>query len=107
VLQSISRVRNDVTDAEQQRWTKRVLALTAVYQDIEDLVNIGAYAPGVNAEYDLAVQARPRIVEYLQQDYRLPATFEQSKKKLADLMAWIESAEKVLRVQQAAKIAKK
>jgi flagellar biosynthesis/type III secretory pathway ATPase len=107
VLQSISRVRGDVTDKEHARWTRRVLALTAVFQDIEDLVNIGAYAPGVNAEYDLAVQSRPRILEYLQQDSASPSTFEQSKKKLADLMTWIEAAEKVLRVQQAQRAAGK
>jgi FliI/YscN family ATPase len=99
VLQSISRVRGDVTDKEQQRWARRVLALTAVYQDIEDLVNIGAYAPGVNPEYDLAVQSRPKIIEYLQQESGSPSTFEQSKKRLADLMAWIDAAEKIIRVQ--------
>src|SRR4029079_5324509 len=81
VLQSISRVRGDVIEPEHQRWARRVLALSAVYQDIEDLVNIGAYAPGVNPEYDLAVQSRPRIVEYLQQDSASPSTFEQSKRK--------------------------
>ena len=103
VLQSISRVRSDVTEKEQQRWARRVLALTAVYQDIEDLVNIGAYAPGANAEFDLAVQSRARIVEYLQQDSQSPSTFEQSKKKLAELMAWIEAAEKLLKAQAAAR----
>jgi flagellum-specific ATP synthase len=105
VLQSISRVRADVTDKEHARWARRVLALTAVFQDIEDLVNIGAYAPGVNPEYDLAVQARPRVLEYLQQASETPSTFEQSKKKLADLMAWVEASEKILRVQQAQKAA--
>jgi FliI/YscN family ATPase len=107
VLQSISRVRGDVTDKEHARWTRRVLALTAVFQDIEDLVNIGAYAPGVNPEYDLAVQARPRIIDFLQQESGSPSTFEQSKKRLGDVMAWIEAAEKILRVQQAAKAAGK
>jgi FliI/YscN family ATPase len=107
VLQSISRVRGDVLDKEQQRWARRVLALTAVFQDIEDLVNIGAYAPGVNAEYDLAVQARPRITDFLQQSPETPSAFDQSKRKLAELMAWIEAAEKVLRVQQAQKAAGK
>ena len=102
VLQSISRVRSDVTDKDQQRWARRVLALTAVYQDIEDLVNIGAYAPGANSEFDLAVQSRARIVEYLQQDSQSPSTFEQSKKRLAELMAWIEAAEKLLKTQAAA-----
>jgi FliI/YscN family ATPase len=105
VLQSISRVRGDVTDADHQRLARRVLSLTAIYQDIEDLVNIGAYAPGVNPEYDLAVQARPRILEYLQQDNSAPCNFEQSKKKLADLMIWIDAAEKVLKAQQVAKAA--
>lgn len=105
VLQSISRVRGDVTDAEQQRWARRVLALTAVFHDIEDLVNIGAYAPGVNPEYDLAVQSRPRVVDYLQQSAATPSTFEQSRKKLAELMAWIEATEKVLKAQQAQKTA--
>jgi FliI/YscN family ATPase len=107
VLQSISRVRGDVIDKEHARWARRVLALTAVFQDIEDLVNIGAYAPGVNAEYDLAVQARPRILEFLQQASETPSAFDQSRKKLADLMAWIEAAEKILRVQQAQKAAGK
>jgi flagellar biosynthesis/type III secretory pathway ATPase len=68
-------------------------------------VNIGAYAPGVNAEYDLAVQARPKVIEYLQQDSGAPSTFEQSKKRLADLTAWIEAAEKIIRVQAAQKAA--
>src|SRR5688572_29747828 len=107
VLQSISRVRGDVTDAEHARAARRVLALAAVYQDIEDLVNIGAYAPGVNPEYDLAVQSRPRIIEYLQQESGSPSTFEQSKKKLQELMTWIETADKVLRLQQAQKTAAK
>jgi FliI/YscN family ATPase len=107
VLQSISRARGDVTDAEQQRWARKVLALTAVFEEIEDLVNIGAYAPGVNVEYDLAVQSRPRIVDYLQQDSKSPSAFDQSKRKLAELMAWIETAEKVLRTQQMTKAAGK
>ncbi len=99
VLQSISRVRGDVTDKEQLRTARRVLSLVAVYQEIEDLVNIGAYVPGVNLEYDLAVQARPKILQYLQQDSQTPCTFEQSRKQLFDLVAWIEQLEKVIKVQ--------
>src|SRR5208282_1748906 len=55
ILQSISRVAVDVVPAEQTRRARRLLSLSAVYQDIEDLVNIGAYVPGVNPEFDLAV----------------------------------------------------
>src|SRR5450432_878571 len=99
VLQSISRVRGDVVHPDQARHLKRVLALTAIYQDIEDLVNIGAYVAGTNLEFDLAVQARPRIVQFLQQDSAAPLTLEQSVRQLAELFAWIEQMEKALRAQ--------
>src|SRR5262249_44674383 len=42
VLQTISRVRGDVVDSQQNRQARQVLALEATYRDIEDLVNIGA-----------------------------------------------------------------
>lgn len=101
VLQSISRVRGDVIEKDHLRAARRVLALVAIYQDIEDLVNIGAYVPGINAEFDLAVQARPKILQYLQQEAQSPSTFEQSRKQLADLVMWIEQLEKVIKAQAA------
>ncbi|HSV16087.1 MAG TPA: FliI/YscN family ATPase [Tepidisphaeraceae bacterium] len=100
ILQSISRVRGDVTAADHGRMARRVLSLWATYQDIEDLVNIGAYVPGVNPEFDLAVQARPKIVQFLQQEPTAPNTLEQSKKQLADLVTWIDQMERVLRAQK-------
>jgi FliI/YscN family ATPase len=103
VLQSISRVRGDVTEREQLRQAARVLALLAVYQDIEDLVNIGAYVVGVNPEFDLAVQARPRILKFLQQEATAPTTLEQSRNQLAELSAWIEQLEKSLAAAAAKK----
>src|SRR5207237_10416144 len=44
VIQSISRVRGDVTEEAHLRAALRVVSLRAVYEDIEDLVTIGAYA---------------------------------------------------------------
>lgn len=101
VLQSISRVRGDVTDKAHGQAARRVLSLTAIYQDIEDLVNIGAYVPGANPDFDLAVQARPKILQYLQQDAGDPYDLERSKKALMDLVAWIDQMDKVLRAQSA------
>jgi FliI/YscN family ATPase len=98
VLQSISRVRNDVTEGPQQKAARRVLALTAIYQEIEDLLNIGAFVRGANLENDLAVDARPRIVAFLQQEAATGCTMEESKRLLAELLAWIEIRERELRV---------
>ena len=99
VLQSISRVRGDVTSPQRQRQAKRLLALTAVWNDIEDLVNIGAYVPGANPEFDLAVQVRPKILQFLQQDAGSPQTMEQSCKQMEDLTNWIDQLERVIRAQ--------
>ncbi len=60
-------------------------------------MNIGAYVPGTNLEFDVAVQARPRIVQFLQQDAAAPLKLEQSVRQLSELSAWIEQLEKALR----------
>ena len=89
-----SRVRSDVTDAEQQKACRRVLALTAVYTDIEDLVNIGAYVPGASLEYDVAVQARPKIVEFLRQEAFSPMAMDKSRRQASgELANWSEAGE--------------
>jgi flagellum-specific ATP synthase len=105
VLQSISRVRGDVASPDHLRAAKRVLALTAVYQDIEDLVNIGAYIPGMNAEFDLAVQMRPHILQFLQQEPTAPCPLEQSRQHAMNLLATIETLERNIRAQAQAKAA--
>jgi flagellum-specific ATP synthase len=99
VVQSISRVRGDVCDAEQQKMARRVLSLVATYADIEDLVNIGAYVPGANPDYDLAVQARPRILAFLQQGSGVACTLPETRKQLGELNMWVDQLEKVIRTK--------
>jgi flagellum-specific ATP synthase len=101
VIQSISRVRSDVAEKDHVKAARRILALLSIYQDIEDLVNIGAYVPGVNLEFDLAVQMRPKIIQYLQQEPQSPSNLEQSKKQLQELHALVERTELALKTAQA------
>jgi FliI/YscN family ATPase len=101
VVRSISRVRGDVTDEQHVRAAQRVTSLVATYNQIEELVNIRAYVPGVNVEYDLAVEARPKILQYLQQNSKAPTTLEDARKQLLELTAWIDQLEKALRAQAA------
>ena len=67
VLDSISRVMPDVVTEEHVQATRIVRRVLAVWNDIEDLVNIGAYAEGTNVDFDVAVRMKPRIDEFLQQ----------------------------------------
>ena len=104
VIQSISRVRGDVCEPDQLKMAKRILSLVSTYADIEDLVSIGAYVPGANFEYDLAVQARPRILAFLQQGSDAACTLAQTRQQLGELNNWVDQLEKVVRAKpQAAK----
>jgi FliI/YscN family ATPase len=107
VNQSISRVRGDVCDADQLRSARRVLALLATYNEVEDLVTIGAYVPGANPDIDLAVQARPRIVHFLQQEPSAPTDLPTARQQLLELAAWIEQMEKALKAQSSKQQMKK
>jgi FliI/YscN family ATPase len=103
ILQSISRVRGDVCDKDHLRAARRILTLWSAYTEIEDLVNIDAYVAGVNLENDLAIQVRPNIIQYLQQDSKQPVTLEQARKQLMDLLNVIEHHERLIRTQAQAK----
>lgn len=67
VLGSISRVMVDVTTQEHQQAAALISKLVASYAEVEDLLNIGAYVPGSNPDYDLAIAARPMIEQLLRQ----------------------------------------
>ena len=85
VLQSVSRVMIDVTDAQQQAAAREVQKLIGVHREIEELVNIGAYQSGSNEDCDLAIGIMPAIRRLLAQEVDEPADFEQTRRMLADV----------------------
>lgn len=90
VLGSVSRCADDVTDKEQQQVAQQVLTLLSAYSEVEDLVNIGAYAPGANPEADLAITIKPAIDRLLQQgrgDLNGRAEFDVARAQLMALKA--------------------
>ena len=96
VLESISRVMPDIVDRPQMEATRRVRRLLAVWQEIEDLVNIGAYAPGTNTEFDLVIRMRPAIEAFLRQGMNEGFDFEASRDALLALNEEIEKVEQTL-----------
>ncbi|MFO1330440.1 MAG: flagellar protein export ATPase FliI [Rubrivivax sp.] len=87
VERSISRVMTAVAAREHQGAARRVRQLLARVNKARDLIQIGAYAPGHDAELDLAVRLQPQIVSLLQQDMHAQATLEASRKALMALAA--------------------
>jgi flagellum-specific ATP synthase len=85
VLQSVSRLMTEVATPDQARSALRIRALLAVYEDAEDLINVGAYVKGSNPEIDLAIQARPPLVRFPKQGIAEGSTLEASRKALIEV----------------------
>lgn len=67
VLQSASRVMNQIVGTEQMKFAQRLRETLAVYKDAEDLINIGAYKPGSNPRIDQAVKLIDQVNDFLRQ----------------------------------------
>ncbi|HEY7557950.1 MAG TPA: FliI/YscN family ATPase [Candidatus Binatia bacterium] len=87
VLSSVSRVRSRVTGREHRAMVGEITRLMAAYRDAEDLIQIGAYSKGNNADVDRAIALLPRLRNFLRQDQHDDATLEQSMELLAELLA--------------------
>ncbi|MGD0913067.1 MAG: FliI/YscN family ATPase [Terracidiphilus sp.] len=68
VMDSISRLMPIVAGAEHREQAALVRKLTGIVSRSEDLVRIGAYKPGVDAELDRALAARGPMREFMIQD---------------------------------------
>ena len=97
VLESISRVADDVTGPAQQAARTDVLRLVSAYRQVEDLLNIGAYAAGSNGDFDLAIAIKPAIDQLLQQgraEVVGAADFNRTTSQLLALATKIQNTQK-------------
>src|SRR6185436_13783285 len=67
VLQSISRLAPDVTDATQQSSSGLLREALGTYRDAADLIQVGAYVPGSDPRIDNALTLVPKINAVLRQ----------------------------------------
>jgi len=86
VLQSISRVMVDVCRNEHIANANAIKELLAVYHDAEDLINIGAYAPGSNPGIDRAIAMIGDITAFQRQDVSEKVTLLQAHNRVNQLV---------------------
>lgn len=67
LLQSTSRVMKSVVPPEHVRMAQKLRETLAVYQDAEDLINVGAYKAGANPKIDKAIKNIDQINDFLRQ----------------------------------------
>jgi flagellum-specific ATP synthase len=86
VERSISRVMGNVAPRQQVEAARRARALLSKLSKARDLIQLGAYQPGHDAELDLAMQLHPQLNALLQQDMHDRAPLDQSQSMLARLL---------------------
>ncbi len=82
VTESISRVMPDVVDDQHMEASRTVVRAMATWSEIEDLVNIGAYAPGTNPVFDAVIQTRPAVETFLRQRIDQHVTLAEARQAL-------------------------
>lgn len=89
VLQSISRVMNDVVSKEQKANAAKLRNLMAVYKKNEDLITIGAYVMGSDSDIDKSIKFMPQINEFLKQSVDDKISMEETVEKLNEIASQI------------------
>lgn len=87
VERSISRVMTAVAPREQLDAARRARHLLAKLGKARDLLQIGAYTAGSDAELDAGLRARPALNALLQQDMHERASLDDSRRQLLAAVA--------------------
>jgi len=85
ILQSVSRLMNSVVAKEHREAAQRLREIYSVYADAEDLINIGAFAPGSNKRIDGAVALIDRVREFLIQPVGERTEFAETVRRLRQI----------------------
>ena len=71
---------------EQLKQAQRFKQLWSRYQQSRDLISVGAYVPGGDADTDLAIARQPVMAQYLRQGLDESVGMPQSREQLAALL---------------------
>ncbi len=83
VLNSISRLMNEIVDKRQKEVASTFRNMLAIYKDNEDLISIGAYKSGTNPALDNAIAHNARMNNFLKQEVGENFSFEETKELMA------------------------
>jgi flagellum-specific ATP synthase len=86
-LDSISRVANKITSAQQRADATELRRLMAAHREVRELVEIGAYVPGTNPDADRATAIWPHITAFLRQGLDERVTADHAWAQLHALIA--------------------
>lgn len=91
ILKTISRAAAGAASPEESELVLRLRASESLYEDMREMIRIGAYRAGTDAETDRAVATHRRLEAFLKQDVGVRVPFDEVMRELALLEA-VEAA---------------
>ena len=85
INKSISRIMNEVVSNMHKKAAREFLKMSADYNEVKELIMIGGYAKGSMPEVDRAIEYKPLMDRYLQQDMYELSSFADSKENLLSM----------------------
>lgn len=107
VLDSVSRVADDVSDEAHVAARRQVVRLLAAYREVEDLIQIGAYAKGSSPEADVAIRYHQQLIDLLRQTPSETEAFDQARSRMVKLAVEAGGAYQQIIQQQAGQQARR
>lgn len=86
VLKSVSRLMSQIATPEHRDASGRLRKLVADYEEAADLINLGAYEHGSNADIDASIAARHGIQAFLQQGAEERADYDEMVGRLQSVV---------------------
>jgi flagellum-specific ATP synthase len=86
VLRSVSRALPGALNEEQNAILRRAKKVITTYEDMAELIRLGAYRRGSDAGVDEAIHLYPELEQFLGQHKDDATTIDQSFKALADIL---------------------
>ena len=83
---SISRAMNEIVDKAQLQAVRRFRQLYSAYEANRDLINVGAYTKGSDAQIDEAIVFHPRLQQFLRQDMNEPVVLAESLRSMKEIV---------------------
>jgi flagellum-specific ATP synthase len=86
VLKSVSRAMPGCNTADEQALVLQARGPMTVYEDMAELIRLGAYKAGTNPEVDNAVRLNPALEAFLSQEKTERATLSQGYEALSAIL---------------------
>ena len=87
IAQSISRPFLNIIETSHQVAARKLRAILATHAEVEDLIRIGAYTKGANAQVDRVIDLMPAVTTFLRQELNQRFSFEETRTALDRLAA--------------------